>query len=134
MSETKVLPSEALFGFMGWLTSRGAVSGPFSASHDASSAAELVAEFVKSQGWEMPRDEFPKMLAEYPASPEPLTTDAPPVALSGDMTFGQVGPDWFELKGITTVTGNAATFLRHHFTPRDGALVLGVLDAAERAR
>jgi hypothetical protein len=77
MSETKVLPSEALFGFMGWLTSRGAVSGPFSASHDASSAAELVAEFVKSQGWEMPRDEFPKMLAEYPASPEPLTTDAP---------------------------------------------------------
>ena len=63
-----VLPSEALFGFMGWLTSRDPVAGPFSAHHNASQAAELVAEFCKSQGWESARDAFPRMLKDYPTS------------------------------------------------------------------
>ena len=70
-----VLPSEALFGFMGWLTSREAVSGPFSAAQNATQAADLVAEFCKSQGWEFPRDSFPKMLTNYPVAA--LTPDAP---------------------------------------------------------
>jgi hypothetical protein len=34
--------AETLYAFMGWLTSRSAVSGPYSASHDAGPAAQLV--------------------------------------------------------------------------------------------
>jgi hypothetical protein len=66
VTRVDVLPSEALFGFMGWLTARYPVAGPFSAQHDATQAADLVAEFCKSQGWESPRDAFPKMLKDYP--------------------------------------------------------------------
>lgn len=49
-------PSEALFLFMGWLTSREEVSGPFSSKHDASQAAKLVGEYCKIQGWKEPRE------------------------------------------------------------------------------
>lgn len=67
------LPSEALFGFMGWLTCRDEVAGPFSARHNAAEAAKLVAEFCKSQDFISPRDDFPKRLKDYP---DPLPTRA----------------------------------------------------------
>ncbi len=38
--------AEALFGFMGWLTSRSEIS-IFSSSHDAGLAVELIKEFCK---------------------------------------------------------------------------------------
>lgn len=44
----------ALYGFMGWLTSRKEKSGPFSDTDEAAPAAELVDEYCKSQGWEVP--------------------------------------------------------------------------------
>jgi hypothetical protein len=51
-------PSEAgaLFAFMGWLTSRDEVSGPFSSHHEASQAAQLVGQFIRMQGWQEPPD------------------------------------------------------------------------------
>jgi hypothetical protein len=62
-------PHAALLGFMGWLTSRDPVVGPFSARHGATEAAELVAEFAKSQGWPELPDDWTKQLRDYPASP-----------------------------------------------------------------
>ena len=51
--------SEALYGFMGWLTSRREVTPEFSAKHDAAPAAELVNQFCienklpdPRNGWE----------------------------------------------------------------------------------
>ncbi len=51
--------SEALYGFMGWLTSRDEVTPKLSSRHDASIAANLVAEFCEVNklagprgGWE----------------------------------------------------------------------------------
>jgi hypothetical protein len=57
----------ALYAFMGWLTSRTQVSGPFSALHSASAAAELVNEFCKSQDWEIKSEDWLKYLKDYPA-------------------------------------------------------------------
>jgi len=51
--------SEALFGFMGWLTSRQEVTPELSAKHDASIAAQLIEQFCNENkltptrdGWE----------------------------------------------------------------------------------
>ena len=41
----------ALLTFMGWLTSRKQIAGPFSERHEASQAAQLVGAFCESQGW-----------------------------------------------------------------------------------
>ena len=46
----KLTASEALYGFMGWLTSRDEVTPNFSARHDASEAALLVSEFCEKNG------------------------------------------------------------------------------------
>lgn len=48
--------SEALFGFMGWLTSRKEVTPNFSSRHDAANAAELVGQFCKENNLSDPRD------------------------------------------------------------------------------
>ena len=55
MEESKMNASEALYGFMGWLTSRDeAVT--FSGTHDAGIAADLVDRFVKANNLTEPRD------------------------------------------------------------------------------
>lgn len=63
---TTPLPSEALYGFMGWLTTREEESGPFSKIHDAAEAADLVAAYCEYQGWENPRGSFPEYLKHGP--------------------------------------------------------------------
>ena len=59
--------SEALFAFMGWLTSSDFVSGPFSSRHSASQAAELVGLYYKQQGWSEPRDNWADYITPGPA-------------------------------------------------------------------
>jgi len=49
--------SEALFGFMGWLTTRSE-KVTFSASNNAAPAAELVDEFCKANSLPEPRDDW----------------------------------------------------------------------------
>jgi hypothetical protein len=58
--EEKQLPGEAgaLFAFMGWLTSRKQVSGPFSSHHEAGQAAQLIRQFVDMQGWPDPPENW----------------------------------------------------------------------------
>ena len=48
--------SEALFGFMGWLTTRDEVTPSFSSHHDASEAAHLVDTFCRENNLNPPRD------------------------------------------------------------------------------
>jgi hypothetical protein len=48
--------AEALYGFMGWLTSRDEVTPELSAKHDASIAAQLVDQFCKENKLTEPRD------------------------------------------------------------------------------
>lgn len=58
----KLTATEALYGFAGWLTSRDQ-SVTLSAHHSASSAAELVAEFVKANGLgDVSREDWHKFL------------------------------------------------------------------------
>jgi len=59
----------ALYAFMGWLTSRKEVVGPFSRTHDAAHAAELVDTFCKSQEWE-PKEKWYDLLKSYPKEPK----------------------------------------------------------------
>lgn len=61
----------ALFAFIGWLTSRDAVAGPFSARHEATPAADLVEAFRISQGWKQPADGWADRLEPYPKEPGP---------------------------------------------------------------
>jgi len=61
--------SEALFGFMGWLTSRKE-SVTFSSSHNAAIAADLVAEFCKANNLEEPRNDWHLSLVHPPAADE----------------------------------------------------------------
>lgn len=53
------LLSGAIYAFMGWLTTRDAVAGPFSGRHEASSAAELVGAFCSAQGWDISDPHIP---------------------------------------------------------------------------
>ena len=48
--------AEALYGFMGWLTSRDEVTPELSAKHDASIAAQLIDQFCKENKLTEPRD------------------------------------------------------------------------------
>lgn len=68
-------PAEALFAFMGWLTSRSEIAGPFSEVHPAAPAADLVSEFCQSQGWTGPDGDWTQKLKPYPAA-SPRPTDA----------------------------------------------------------
>lgn len=56
-------PSEAIYGFAGWLTSRREVT-TMSASHDAAGIAELVDEFVKRNALPEPRENWHKELIQ----------------------------------------------------------------------
>jgi hypothetical protein len=50
---TELNGAEALYAFMGWLTSRKSVSGPYSRVHDAAPAATLVNAFCKANNLEI---------------------------------------------------------------------------------
>jgi hypothetical protein len=65
-TDQRVGEAGALYAFMGWLTARQKVSGPFSAHHLAGEAAELVDEFCKSQGWEIEDEQWHTHLKSYP--------------------------------------------------------------------
>jgi hypothetical protein len=54
--------SEAVFGFLGWLTTRK-VPVTFSAKHDASEAANLAKEFCDANRLEEPKEGWEKELA-----------------------------------------------------------------------
>jgi len=57
--------AEALFGFMGWLTSREPTAGPFSSRHNAAQAAELVGAYCEKEGIDpAPRPGWGTMLEE----------------------------------------------------------------------
>jgi len=61
----KMTASEALFGFMGWLTTRKkAVT--FSGHHDASKAAEMVGEFCRVNNLAEPDDRWADNLVHPP--------------------------------------------------------------------
>lgn len=65
-SSDALTASEALYGFMGWLTTRDE-SVTLGATHDASVAADLVAEFVKANDLNRPRDGWQRNLI-HPAT------------------------------------------------------------------
>lgn len=61
--------SEALNGFMGWLTTRKQVE-TFSASHDAGRAAKLIDEFCKANELAEPRHGWSNKLIHPPTNGE----------------------------------------------------------------
>lgn len=81
---TPLPPAAALYAFMGWLTSRQEVSGPFSATHQAAPVGELVRAFCQSQGYADLADGWEKSLRLYPAGfpslpvAEPVNAPATP--------------------------------------------------------
>jgi len=50
-------PSEAIYGFAGWLTTKQPPV-TMSSEHDASPVADLVDEYCKSQGFAAPSEEW----------------------------------------------------------------------------
>jgi hypothetical protein len=60
-------PHAALLGFAAWLTTRPEPV-TFGTNHDAAPAAELVAEFVKSQGWPDLPENWTQQLRTYPSA------------------------------------------------------------------
>lgn len=60
MKHTKALPSEALYMFCGWLTTREERT-IMSAGYDAAPVAELVNKFVTENNLEEPRDDWHKV-------------------------------------------------------------------------
>jgi len=61
ISNDKLTPSEALFGFAAWLTSRDEVITA-SSGHDAGDWARAVDEFCKANNLEECRDDYTKNL------------------------------------------------------------------------
>jgi hypothetical protein len=71
----EVEPTEALYAFAGWLTSRDTPI-TMGATHYAAEAAEAVEAFVKSQGWPQPRHNWMSRIKPYPSGATPAS--APP--------------------------------------------------------
>jgi hypothetical protein len=65
LQDGKVGEAGAVFAVLGWLTSREEVSGPFSAKHEASQAAELAGKFCKMQGWEITDERWHRHIKPY---------------------------------------------------------------------
>jgi hypothetical protein len=66
--DEKITASEALFGFMGWLTCRREVT-TLSAAHNADIAADLIKEWCEVNNLSSPRDGiYPQNITQ----PEPL--------------------------------------------------------------
>lgn len=64
--EPKVLPSEALYGFAGWLSARDQAI-TMGATHDASVVAEALKQYCEAQGYEDPRDgHYPNNIVRMP--------------------------------------------------------------------
>jgi hypothetical protein len=61
----------ALYAFMGWLTTREQEAGPFSAHHNAGEACELIAQFIKMQGWPNPPDGWHHAIKPYIEAEDP---------------------------------------------------------------
>jgi hypothetical protein len=63
-------PDTAITAFMGWLTSRDEVSGPFSSRHDPS--VDLIRQFCEAQGWHASDERFHQQIKalkqKYPSS------------------------------------------------------------------
>lgn len=96
-----VLPSEAIFAFCGWLTSRNATI-EFGPRCDCAAVADLVQRFCDSQGFEAPRNEvYPHNLKEYPAD-EPQAQAEPaegqePVFYAAKENIDSPNPNAFTL-------------------------------------
>lgn len=75
LQDGKMGEAGALYAFMGWLTSRDAVSGPFSATHEASSAAELVNEYCQAQGWEITDAHWHRHIKPFQEAEESFIAD-----------------------------------------------------------
>ena len=69
-AEPAVLPSEAIYGLMGWLTCRDEVM-TLSSVHDAAGVADAVVAYCDSQGFKPPRQGI------YPANLKPGPRSAP---------------------------------------------------------
>jgi hypothetical protein len=50
------IPSEALFAFMGWVTSRTEITPELGSSRNASPAVKLISEFMKKHNLAEPRE------------------------------------------------------------------------------
>jgi hypothetical protein len=65
-TEWPLSPSETLYSFMGWLTTRETTLS-LGAEHDAAAAADVVAEFCEKSGLPEPRDGWERLLALTPS-------------------------------------------------------------------
>jgi hypothetical protein len=55
-NQSQIDPDTAITAFMGWLTSRDEVVGPFSSRHDPS--VDLIKQFCEAQGWHASNERF----------------------------------------------------------------------------
>lgn len=68
MAQNELTGSEAVYGFVAWLTTRlEAVT--FGASHNCSVAAELVNEFCEANNLEQPREDWTRYLTHPAPAP-----------------------------------------------------------------
>lgn len=58
--------SGAIFAFLGWLTTRNELVGPFGATETPGDLPNLIERFCEHQGWESPSDDFFNTLKPYP--------------------------------------------------------------------
>jgi len=63
--QNELSASEALFGFMGWLTTRPDVS-IFSSSHNAAPAANLIKDFCRVNNLSEPEENWDRRLQRPP--------------------------------------------------------------------
>jgi hypothetical protein len=75
VSEATVGEASAVFGFMGWLTTRDEVSGPFSMRHKANQAAELAGRYCQVQGWAIKDDRWFERLKQVPPAKRDIQED-----------------------------------------------------------
>ena len=72
LPDGKMNAAEACYSFMGWLTCRDEVSGPFSSRHNANEAARLVEKFCAWQDWKIEDGRWFDHIKPYQEHNEPI--------------------------------------------------------------
>jgi hypothetical protein len=123
----------ALYAFMGWLTTREQEAGPFSAHHNAGEACELVAQFIKMQGWPNPPDGWHHAIKPYIEAEDPGQAEVAFVAnREYELELANAQDTIQRLAGLLFDCASILRHYHHSFSPKFQSATAVLLDNVAR--
>jgi hypothetical protein len=132
-----VSPSEALYAFAAWLTCRDEAT-TFGSRYNAAPAADAVQQFINSQGFAEPRQDWTTRLKPYPLATPPAAStndvwakeDAQKVLRIGEELYAKFNPP----AASTSAQGEAKAFVKRAMQLADALAATATEDLGVESR